>query len=357
MTVLERAYPGAGPSGRNTGTLLNQAEPEVMMMKAETVAVYRELERGGFSFALQEWDQLLLARDDVQLEQARLRAEAVSLAGIDSHHVSAAEIHAVAPVMSPDLAGGYVTRSAWTLDARAATAAFAVAARAHGAEFRCGVDVVALERNRESVTGAVTSAGRVAADAVVLSTGAWLYELAWSIPVSAGRGWLLRTGALPARLPWIVEEISWPDQIDLGRGTRSPTVGDVAGRDYARPAAEAFVVAQQPAGDALLGASLAPSLSGAVEAADIPERIAARALAIAPGLRETPVLAAWSAHRPMTPDGLPVVGELAPGLFVNSGHGSLGMQAAPATSRWLASTILGEPVRTELVALTPGRFS
>jgi glycine/D-amino acid oxidase-like deaminating enzyme len=38
----------------------------------------------------------------------------------------------------------------------------------------------------------------------------------------------------------------------------------------------------------------------------------------------------------MTPDGLPVARQLDENLWVHGGHGSLGMQAAPATARRLA---------------------
>jgi len=76
--------------------------------------------------------------------------------------------------------------------------------------------------------------------------------------VSIGRGWLLRTARLDDTLPWIVEDMNWPDQDELGRVARPPTLAEVAaGHD--QPVAEAFVIAQQPAGDALIGTSLSPA--------------------------------------------------------------------------------------------------
>jgi D-hydroxyproline dehydrogenase subunit beta len=54
------------------------------------------------------------------------------------------------------------------------------------------------------------------------------------------------------------------------------------------------------------------------------------------------VTAGWYGMRPMTPDGLPIVGRTeTEGLFVHGGHGSIGMQSAPWTARALARIVQG----------------
>jgi glycine/D-amino acid oxidase-like deaminating enzyme len=73
-----------------------------------------------------------------------------------------------------------------------------------------------------------------------------------------------------------------------------------------------------------------------VEGAGAPERIARRALDVSPALGGVRVTRAWWGLRPMTPDGMPVARQLDENLWVHGGHGSLGMQAAPATARRLA---------------------
>ena len=81
-------------------------------------------------------------------------------------------------------------------------------------------------------------------------------------------------------------------------------------------------------------------------------------LAAAPGLARVPVVAAWSALRPMTPDGMPVAGRAGlDNLYVHGGHGSIGMMTAPATARRLARAILWGEESPELVRLDPLRFS
>jgi glycine/D-amino acid oxidase-like deaminating enzyme len=112
-----------------------------------------------------------------------------------------------------------------------------------------------------------------------------------------------------------------------------------------------------PNGTALLGTSLAPSLRDPVEGVDMPQRIARRALDLLPGMGGISITAGWYGMRPMTPDGLPVVGRTAiEGLFLHGGHGSIGMQSAPWTARLLAAEIAGSP-SPELAQFRADRFA
>jgi len=95
-----------------------------------------------------------------------------------------------------------------------------------------------------------------------------------------------------------------------------------------------------------------------VRNADIPSRIAARALRMIPGLGSLKVRNAYPGNRPMLSDGLPVAGRTPiEGLFLHGGMGSIGMAAAPATARWLVEAILrgdGDPKQDWLL---PRRFA
>jgi len=345
VCLLERRNIGEGASGRNTGTLLQQAEPEVSQLLRESVESYKELGDGAISFGLQERTQLLLAFDEPQLDKSRLRANAISRLGGHVEAASAAELRRSVPKLAPDVAGGYLVQGAWTLDTRQATAAFAYASLGAGVDVRTGVEVIGFAGQRERVQGVLTDHGRIDADATIVATGPWLSDLMGSVPVSAGRGWLMRTERLGFDLPWLIEEISWPDQEEVGRAVRLPTLEDIARGTYYRPVLEAFVLVPQLSGEALLGASLAPTLRDAVESVDMPQRLAARAMRFSAALNSVAVRSAWFAHRPMTPDGLPIVGAThREGLYVHGGHGSLGMQSAPATAKYLASHILNSSV-------------
>jgi D-hydroxyproline dehydrogenase subunit beta len=357
VTLFERGSIAGEASGRNMGLLLNQIEPGVIRIMQKSLEIYHGLAGGEIDFQLREMPQLVIAADDDQFEAMGKRAFEMRAVGMDVKAVDSAEIRRHFRALGPRFRGGHLIPNAWALDPAPATIAFAQAARDSGAVIATGTRVTQVIVAGGRVQGLVTDAGRVALDAVVLASGPWLPELWRAAPVSVGRGWLLRTGRLDFRLPWIVEDAGWPDQDQLGRVARPPTLAEVAhGHDH--PVVQAFVVAQQPGGEALIGTSLSPSLRDSYEGLDMPQRIAARALAAAPGLADVPITAAWYGLRPMTPDGMPLAGPGGPqGLWIHGGHGSIGMMTAPAIAGWLAKAIVENLEVPELADLRMGRFS
>jgi glycine/D-amino acid oxidase-like deaminating enzyme len=338
VTLFEQASLGAGASGRNTGTLLHQTEPAVAAMFSASVASYASLD---VRFTPRE--QLWLARSEAQLRVAASKAAVVAGASF----VDGDALRAAYPAFGPSVLGGYVVPGAATVDPERATRAFAEAAQSCGARVRTGVRV-----GRVSADGVLTDEGPVSADAVVLAAGPWVADLV-RIPIKAGRGWLMLAERLD--VPWIVEEVSWPDQVVLGRAAEPTPIADVAADRVDLPVAECALLCPLPDGDGLLGASLCTSLRDAVEGVNAPRRLASRVLEVAPGLR-TRIVRAWWGLRPMTPDGLPAAGSL-DGVWVHGGHGSLGMQAAPATAAWLAAAMHGEPTPPTFSQLSPERFT
>jgi D-amino-acid dehydrogenase len=108
-------------------------------------------------------------------------------------------------------------------------------------------------------------------------------------------------------------------------------------------------------------------LAGPMEFGGFDERISARRVA---ALRRAPTryLAAWQPDaaadppaaglRPMTPDGLPIIGRLrdAPAILVATGHAMLGMTLAPRTAALLAAIILDGEEPEVLGPFSPRRF-
>ena len=76
-----------------------------------------------------------------------------------------------------------------------------------------------------------------------------------------------------------------------------------------------------------------------------------------PGIGSARPSSEWCGLRPMSVDGLPIVGPLGgvEGLSVATGHGMLGLTLAPVTGEMIAKLVLeGADPRVE--ALSPARF-
>ncbi|WP_280833117.1 NAD(P)/FAD-dependent oxidoreductase [Mycolicibacterium frederiksbergense] len=181
-----------------------------------------------------------------------------------------------------------------------------------------------VERGGELITGEVigvvpTGIGvkvslpddALAADAAVIATGAWLSKLTerWvRTPVRAGRGYSF---TVPIDRP-ILGPIYLPD----ARVACTPYQGRlrVAGTmEFRSPDAPV-----RPARVDAIVASAAPLLEGVDWAA------------------RTDV---WVGPRPVTPDGRPLIGEVAEGIYVAGGHGMWGLAHGPVTGRLLAEYV------------------
>ena len=87
-------------------------------------------------------------------------------------------------------------------------------------------------------------------------------------------------------------------------------------------------------------------------------RLRAMIRAFAPALAEAEIIAAQACYRPVTRDGLPLIGRVptVEGLYVATGHSVWGILNAPATGEAMAELILaGEAMTVDISAFDPGR--
>jgi D-amino-acid dehydrogenase len=66
----------------------------------------------------------------------------------------------------------------------------------------------------------------------------------------------------------------------------------------------------------------------------------------------------WWGWRPMTPDGLPLIGRSPKhkNLWIAAGHNMLGLSMAPASGRLLAEMLTGQPTHIPPQPYSPSRF-
>ncbi len=120
---------------------------------------------------------------------------------------------------------------------------------------------------------------------------------------------------------------------------------------------EVYIV---PRGDgrALIGATLEEAgYDKSVDDASIAALVAS-ADVLVPGIAQGTILERWAGLRPLSADGLPVIGAVPgrPGCFIASGHFWDGILLAPATAHLMAQLICGETPSICLDAFDPARF-
>jgi len=230
------------------------------------------------------------------------------------------------------------------IDPRAFTAGLMDAAAARGARLVMAT-VEGLLRRGGRVAGVVTDGGPIEADAVVIAMGPWSILACRWLPLPAvyglkGHSLVFETGdAIPPEALFL--EIG-----EAGGGVASPEV-------FPRPDGTVYLCGLSSETPLPVDPAAVVPDAGAIE------RLRAIATAVSPLLSSAPVVAAQACYRPVTRDGLPLIGALAgvEGAYVAAGHSVWGMLNAPATGEALAGLILeGRSGPVDLAPFAPGRL-
>ena len=163
---------------------------------------------------------------------------------------------------------------------------------------------------------------------VVLAAGAWsplVAGLPHAVIVEAVRGQMLLLEGAP-----LSRAVSAPDAYLVPRGTQT-LVGSTLER-------VGFDARTTPAAH---------------------EHLRQAAISAVPDFEEATVLGSWAGLRPMTPDGLPILGRDPdmPNLVYSCGHGKNGILLAPLTAECVVETIANSQPRFDLSPFSITRFA
>lgn len=233
-----------------------------------------------------------------------------------------------------------------TVEPRAFTTGLMRAAEALGAEPRQGT-VAGLAHDAKGTLRGVTldNGETVEGDAVVIAMGPWsiLASLWLKLPAVygyKGHSIVYETGQR------IAPEALFLEYREAGGDVLSPEL-------FVRADGTTWVCAISSAGSLPVDpADVAPD-DGAHA------RLEAMIRDIAPTLAAMPIRARQACFRPVTDDGLPLIGAVpgADGVYVATGHSVWGMLNAPATGEAMAELILeGAPRHVDLAPFAPGRL-
>lgn len=288
--------------------------------RARLKALRREL---GLDYDCLERGILHYYTDAAEFEHALPQAEFMRQFGCDRVVKSAAECFAIEPALAHStipIVGGTYTVDDESGDAQRFTALLAERCKARGVSFRYDRAVAGIEQNGNRFTAVRLDNGeRVTADACVVALGSYspllLHPLGIRIPVYPAKGYSIT--------------------IPLSEGAPAPTVSLTDD--------EAKVVISR------LGQHL--RVAGTAEFTGYDTQInPARVVPLLRRVRQIfpqidfrdDAVEPWTGLRPATPSNVPLIGSTpVDGLFVNTGHGTLGWTLAVGSGRLLADQIAG----------------
>ena len=314
-TIVERARPGAAASGRAGGFLAldwNDGTPMGPLARAG-FQLHREL-------------AATLGRDIGHRPVETLMVAALDAGSVESYRA----------LPSPDWLDGNVavhsvigtTATTAQVDPQRLTDALVDAALERGATLVTGVvDGLTPSGGGGGASWNVSVDGHpMPADVVVLALGPWTARAAAWVPLPAVHALKGASITLAADVP---AQAVFSEHIGRDGRRSAPEI-------YPRPGGVVYVNGSPE--DAPLPDDpdvIAPS----ARACDELHRVAGTHSS---ALRDAQVLTRRACYRPVTADGVPIIGPVpgAPGVFVATGHGPWGILNAPPTGRMVAEMIL-----------------
>ncbi|MDM7948433.1 D-amino acid dehydrogenase [Hydrogenophaga sp.] len=206
-------------------------------------------------------------------------------------------------------------------------------AKALGVQFRFGVNIRSLRSNGADITGVETDAGLVTADRYLLALGSYsaqmLAPVGLNVPIYPVKGFSITvpiTDATQSPESTIMDETHKVAVTRLGDRIRVGGTAQLSGFDLKLDASRRRTLEH-------VCTDLFPR-GGDVSRAEF-----------------------WTGLRPMTPDGTPIVGPTRlPGLWLATGHGTLGWTMAAGTGRLLADWMGGGQPEIDTEGLTIARY-
>jgi len=284
-------------------------------LRRDLALEYDQLERGILHFYT----------DPDEFEHALPQAALMCEFGCERVPKTAAECCAIEPALADSrvpVLGGTYTAGDESGDARQFTEALARHAAERGVRFRFGQSVAALRREGDRVVGAqLTSGEALRADLTVLALGSYspllLRPLGARIPVYPAKG--------------------YSATLTLPPGVSAPTVSLTD--DGHKLVMSRFGQRLRVAGTAEFG-----GYDTSLNAARC-QALLRRTTAMFPALEKSGEVEYWAGLRPATPGNVPLIGDMAaaglPGLWLNTGHGTLGWTLACGSARLLADLVAG----------------
>lgn len=338
--IFERTVPAGGPTGRSSGIcrayytngfLARCARDSIAMF-----ADFRELTGGGDAGLRRTGMLYLHPPEDVP--DVRRLVERQNRLGIATELLTPEEAAARFPGF--DLEGIGVCafeRDAGYADPAGATAGLFRRAVELGAVPRVGVTVRELRPRAGGGAVVVTDAGEAVECArLLVAAGPWTRPLLRQLGVD-----------LPLRVErHVVAVFRW------GEARPVQAHADLAGDHYFRPEGEDLYLV----GHLRPAPEVDPDDFPASVAEDEVEALARLVVRRVPSLARSEAHGGWASLYDVSPDWQPVIGEVAPGVFVDAGTSGHGFKLAPALARHVVDLVLGEEPDPALAEFDALRF-
>ncbi len=342
VCLLDRGAVAGGTSSASAGHTSVQGRvpgPSLSLALASIRLLASLAEELPTDFEYVQSGGLILAEDETEHRLLRQFAAKQS-AHVPVEFWEADELRKAEPHLGPRFLGatycpldGYVNPMALAL-------AFARAARAGGAEVRTHTEVVGLEVRGGRAAGVRTRQETLAAGVVVNAAGVWSPEVTRlagvEVAVVPRKGQLIVTEALPELVRCVLSHAGHVPFKEHGIEAPSEVEGELTKKRYMKQARGGGF-----RGRFYIGATSEFVGFDRTATWDGISQLARYAVETVPALARARLVRTWAGLRPRSRDGRFLIGEAPglPGLFLATGHDSIGVLYCGTTGQLLAEWI------------------
>ncbi|MCW5254495.1 MULTISPECIES: NAD(P)/FAD-dependent oxidoreductase [unclassified Streptomyces] len=355
VLLLEKDQIGRHASGQNAGSLHFQLEyrmieqgrkaareaARALPLHLDAITAWRDLPQEiGEDCGVVQNGGLMLAETPHQIGLLTEKAELERSLGLDVTLLEGPALREHAPYLSTKVTAAAYMPHEGKANPRLVTPALARAAAARGAEIRVRSPLTELIRGAGRWRLGCADGFRARAQTVVIAAGVWTDQVAGMadvrLPVTPVALQMLATARTAPFLPHLVQHVG--RRLSL-KQTSEGNVLIGGGWPSAFVIREGRTDVDSPPG--LRHSSIIGNLDAA---------------SVIPGIRPLPVLRAWSGTTTLTPDQLPLIGEVPrrPGLYAATGGSAFTL--GPTYARLLSETILTGTASLPLGPYSPARF-
>jgi glycine/D-amino acid oxidase-like deaminating enzyme len=342
VVLVEREGLASAASGANSGVVQHPFDPVLAALYRETIDLYRELSLTSTSFRLAAQPAGMLF---VTEHEEAAREEAASVAAefpeLQAEVLDPAAVQKLEPSLAPGLWACRVDIG-YPVWPGASTYAYASLAEGRGVTIRMG-RAATLDRAGDTIRGVTVSGRRIDAAKVLVAAGPWSPSV-----VDPSGAWR------PIRPLWgsVVEvELANAPRHVLEQAGIKASIGTAAGEHG--PRNHDFSLVTMP-GVSVVGSTF---LDDEPDPREWQERILQFGSRFVPGIVDAPIRGVRACPRPLSADGLPLVGAVAgrDNLYICAGHGPWGISTGPASARLVSDLLLGRAPSIP-PELSPERF-
>jgi len=277
-----------------------------------------EWQQGGYSFIAYEDSHAATLRELITWQQTH---------GLDIHWLDYSELLAIIPNLNPkDLIGGTFSPNDGSASPLKSAFAFHKRAQENGAVFQFNERVLDFITTDSKVIGVKTNQGEYYSQWIINAAGGWAKPLS----VMLGLDVPVNPDSHEAAITEPVNRIFDPMIVDMRN----------------RPGSENFYFYQHPTGKIIFCMTPDPPILGThtiASSAFLP-KAARRLIEIMPVLKNIRVRRVWRGTYPMTPDGSPIIGEVAgyEGFLLAVGMCGQGFMFGPGVGQLLTNLVLNK---------------